>query len=369
MSAKHGDGIVRSPFIETFLGETIVQSLQTLKHCFDPNNVLNPHKIVYPGPIDRHLRYQSIVLSNPVTGFDWGPNGIAAAAEQCNGAAACRKLAGAGTMCPSYMATLEEQHSTRGRANTFRQALQEHRGFNQQSLALLQESLKFCLSCKACHSECPANVDMAKLKAEYLYQSHKLYGTNIRIKLLAQMSALSRMGSRMPAISNALIRLAMIKNLLGFSLKRPLPALGSTTLSRWFKSHSPHNNAGTLGRVIVLNDLFSEYYDASLGRCAVELLERWGYSVTLSPCFASIRLSIGLGLLEQARSRLSIALTWMRKRLGENSYIIGLHCSYTPMASTHWKSCKTKRCYLTSLSAITNQRSQLRRYLKIKPVI
>ena len=319
--------MVRSPFVETFFGKTIVHSLQNLKYSFDPDNLLNPHKIVYPGPIDHSLRYQSNEISKLTTGFVWEPEGILAAAEKCNGAAACRKLAGTGTMCPSYMATLEEQHSTRGRANTIRQVLQEQRGFTQQSLPLLKNSLQFCLSCKACHAECPANVDMAKLKAEYLYQSHKLRGTSIRTKLLSKMDTFSYWGSRSPAISNALFQLPLTKNLLGFSPKRPLPALVPATLSRWYKTHSPHSNAGTNGKVVILNDFFSEYYDKSLGRCTVELLERWGFKVTLSPCFASIRLSISLGLLEQARTRLTTALKWIRKQLEENLYIIGLEPS------------------------------------------
>jgi len=327
MSAKHGDGIVRSPYIETFLGETIVQSLQDLKICFDPDNVLNPHKIVWPGPVDQHLRYHSAAPANPVTGFDWGPGGVTAAAEQCNGAAACRKLAGTGTMCPSYMATLEEQHSTRGRANTFRQALQEHREFNRQSLALLKDSLKFCLSCKACRYECPANVDMAKLKAEYLFQSHKISGSPARIKLLSQLHALNRIGSGFPVIANTLSQLPAIKRWLGFSQQRRLPTLAPARLSQWFAKHTPHRNAGTLGEVIVLNDLFSEYYAETVGKNAVEVLERWGFRVILSPCFASLRLSISLGLLNQARARLSIFLDWMRKQPVENLYIVGLEPS------------------------------------------
>lgn len=327
MSAKHGDGIVRSPYLETFFGKTVLQDAQDIKHCFDPDNLLNPYKIVHPGPVDQHLRYQTTELSNSVTGFDWGPGGLMAAAEQCNGAAACRKLAGTGTMCPSYMATLEEQHSTRGRANTFRQVLQEQKGFNYQSLALLKDSLKFCLSCKACRSECPANVDMAKLKAEYLFQTHKLNGLSQRTKALSQLETLSRMGSLFPTISNSVARLSLTKHVIGFTPKRPLPSLASLRFSQWFATHTPHPDTGTAGNVTVLNDVFSEYYDETLGRCAVELLERWGFSVRLSPNFASLRLSISLGLLDQARIRLIKVLEWMRQQPQENSYIIGLEPS------------------------------------------
>lgn len=327
MSAKHGDGIVRSPYIETFFGNTIVQSLHEIKKCFDPDELLNPHKIIHPGPIDRHLRYQPTALSNRAMGFDWGAGGIAAAAEQCNGAAACRKLAGTGTMCPSYMATLDEQHSTRGRANTFRQVLQQNVEFTTQSLNLLKDSLKYCLSCKACHSECPANVDMAKLKAEFLFQYHKKNGVSKRVKLLSLLDSLSLMGSRAPALSNAIFKLPLTKRAMGFTPNRPLPVITNTRFSRWFATHIPHANAGNTGSILILNELFSEYYDDSLGRSVVELLERWGYKVSLSPCFASPRLSISLGLLNQASARLNAVLDWLGKYSTEHSYIIGLEPS------------------------------------------
>lgn len=327
MSAKHGDGIVRSPFIEKFFGPDIVQCLQTIKTCFDPQRLLNPGKIVDPGPIDRSLRYTATDRMSFTTGFSWQPDGLLAAAEQCNGAAACRKLAGSGTMCPSYMATREEQHSTRGRANTIRQMLQRHRGFTPQSVATINESLKYCVSCKGCRSECPANVDMARLKAECLYQTHKLKGTTWRTLLLSQLDTINRLGSRTPALSNLLLGLPVNKPLLGFHRQRVLPKLSPVKLSRWFKGRTPHPNAGTAGHIIILNDLFSEYYEPQVGRSAIELLERWGFSVSLSPCFASVRLCISLGLLDQARRRLAVAIDWLQTHANDKDYLLGLEPS------------------------------------------
>ena len=327
MSAKHGDGIVRSAYIERFFGPDIVQALQSIKSCFDPDQLLNPHKIVHPEPIDRNLRYQSTTITTTTTGFNWGPNGLLAAAQQCNGAGACRKLAGNGTMCPSYMATREELHSTRGRANTLRQALQQQQGLNGNALKVINHSLQYCLSCKGCRSECPANVDMARLKAECMFQTHKLNGTPLRSIVLSQLPAISRAGSGFSALSNAFTRLPVVKSLLGFSAERPLPKWAARRFSHWFNTHTRHPNAGRAGKIILFNDMFTEYYDPALGCSAVELLERWGFNITLSPCFASPRLSISLGLLDQAQARMAIALNWLQTTVTQDTYILGLEPS------------------------------------------
>jgi FAD/FMN-containing dehydrogenase/Fe-S oxidoreductase len=327
MSAKHGDGIVRSPYIETFFGSDIVQCFETIKSSFDPNGILNPHKIVHPEPIDRNLRFLATTINNLSTGFDWAPEGLLAAVEQCNGAGACRKLAGNDTMCPSYMATGEELHSTRGRANTLRQALQQHQGFNQNALAVIHNALQYCLSCKGCRLECPANVDMAKLKAECLHQTHKLNGTPLRTTILSHLHTISRIGSRLPDLSNRIARLPGVHSLLGFSSKRQLPKLATKRFSQWFNTHTAHKNAGLAGHIVLLNDLFTDYYDETLGRSAVEMLERWGFNITVSPCFASPRLSISLGLLDQAQARMTVALDWLQTQVNENTHIIGLEPS------------------------------------------
>lgn len=327
MSAKHGDGIVRSPFIKQFFGDTIGHCLQTVKTCFDPENRLNPHKIVNPGPADANLRYQSITLPNLATGFSWQPDGLPAAAERCNGAGACRKLAGSGTMCPSYMATLDELHSTRGRANTLRQALQHHKAFNRDSLAVINNAMRYCLSCKGCRSECPANVDMARLKAECLYQTHKVLGTPIRTALLVKLDTVSRWASHMPSLANAILHQPLSQHVLGFSSRRRLPKLAAHRFSQWFAGHAPNKHAGLNGKIIIMNDLFSEYYEPELGRSAAELLERWGYEVILSPCFTSARLNISLGLLDQARKAMANTVQWLQSQLNENTWIIGLEPS------------------------------------------
>ena len=327
MSAKHGDGIVRSPFIEPFFGATISQCLHTIKSAFDPDNVLNPHKIVDPGPVDQNLRYQSVPLANLTTGFSWQPDGLLAAVEQCNGAGACRKQAGNGTMCPSYMATLEELHSTRGRANTLRQTLQQHQALNHEALASINNAMRFCLSCKGCRSECPANVDMAKLKAECLYQSQQLQGTALRTRLLSQLDTISRLASGAPSLSNALLGLPIVNRLLGFSPRRQLPKLAAVRFSQWFAHHTVHKNAGRRGQVILLNDVFSEFYEPAVGRSAVDLLEYWGFSIVLSPCFASARLCISLGMLQQARNTLTATVHWLDSRVNEATQVIGLEPS------------------------------------------
>lgn len=327
ISAKHGDGIVRSAFIEKFFGQDIVHCQEQIKFAFDPHNLLNPGKIVHPGPTDRNLRYQDDDIKVSSTGFHWHPDGIFNAAEKCNGAGACRKIAGSGTMCPSYMATGEELHCTRGRANTIRQALQENNGFNKASLQVINDSLKICLSCKGCRSECPANVDMAKLKAESLHQTRKISGLSYRTKILSMMENISRVSSHMPRAVNTIIRLPFINQLLGFSPKRKLPRFAAKPFSTWFENHTPKPNAGTLGKIVLLNDLFIQYYEMDLGRCTVELLELCGYEIILAPCFGSARLDISLGLLDRARHKLQHAIDWLSNNTEDAKNIIGIEPS------------------------------------------
>jgi Fe-S oxidoreductase len=168
---------------------------------------------------------------------------------------------------------------------------------------------------------------MARLKAECLFQKHKLNGTTLRAAVLSQLPAISRAGSLLPTLNNALTRLPFVSSLLGFSAKRQLPKLAARRFSQWFSAHTLHANAGRTGQIILLNDMFVEYYEPALGRSAVELLERWGFKITLSPCFASPRLSISLGMLEQAQARMAIALDWLQTKATNDTFIIGLEPS------------------------------------------
>ena len=175
LSGEHGDGIVRGVFTEKMFGPEIYQAFRDLKTTFDPNKILNPNKIIDCPPMEENLRYGRDYTSQPIeTVFDFSIDGdYAGAVEMCNGMGACRKLDG--SMCPSYMATRDEEHSTRGRANLLRAALSGNLPEHDLSSKRLYESLDLCLECKACKSECPSGVDMTKLKYEFL---DKFYAKN-----------------------------------------------------------------------------------------------------------------------------------------------------------------------------------------------
>ncbi|WP_455223331.1 FAD-binding and (Fe-S)-binding domain-containing protein [Kaarinaea lacus] len=331
MSAKHGDGIVRSHYIQKMLGDSVYQLIKDVKHRFDPANIFNPHKIVDSQAIDRDLRSDTALSgSNVATYLDWSAsNGILAAIENCNGAGVCRKPAGNGVMCPSYMVTLEEQHSTRGRANVIRQIVQQ-KGF-EEGIAddSIREVLKWCLGCKGCRSECPANVDITRFKIEHMQQYIKTHGTPLRAHVIRLYEKLSKLGSQFPNLTNLILNSHFIRSLLGYDARRRMPALQQQTLSKWFEQHVAHENAGQQGDVILLNNVFFEYYDVKVAVAAIEFLEYCGYQVELTPCFPSLRTVLSQGLVETARNRLSTIVEYLHPQAVYNTPIIGLEPSET----------------------------------------
>jgi FAD/FMN-containing dehydrogenase/Fe-S oxidoreductase len=331
LSAKHGDGIIRSHYIRKMLGDPVYELIKATKQQFDPANIFNPHKIVDSGAIDRDLRSDAALASSNVTTYlDWtANNGIVDAIENCNGAGVCRKPAGNGVMCPSYMVTLEEQHSTRGRANVIRQTLQQ-KGF-EQGIAddNIKEVLKWCLGCKGCRSECPANVDITRFKIEHMQHYIKTHGTPLRAHVIRLYETLSKLGSHLPNLTNLLLNSHFVRSLLGYDARRRMPALQQQTLSDWFAQHVAHRNAGKQGDVILLNNVFFEYYDVKVAIAAIEFLEYCGYQVELTPCFPSLRTVLSQGLVETARNRLTTIIEQLHPRAVYNTPIIGLEPSET----------------------------------------
>ena len=338
MSAKHGDGIVRGQFIRKLLGDDVADLLGDIKYLFDPKGILNPGKIVDPQPMDQHLRLLPFGSQQPpTTFFQWrNDGGFFHTVEKCNGAGACRKLSSplsssGGTMCPSYMATHNELDSTRGRANIFRQVMQLH-GFGQGIVHhALADTLRNCLSCKACQSECPANVDMAKMKAEQQYQRTRVQGKNRHQNLVLHLATLNRLAAMLPGTANRLLQSSFAKSLLGIAAQRQLPKFAPYTLSHWYSHHvtdrSPKKAQGTKRELVLLNDPFTEYYDVQAGIAAIEFLHLIGYRVTLSPCFASLRGLISQGLLEQAQHHLKVMLDWLTTYTEKAIPIIGIEPS------------------------------------------
>lgn len=327
LSAKHGDGRLRAPFLEKMLGGELVTSMQRIKRAFDPHDIFNPGKVLAAPPIASDLR-APLAAERPsgTTYFAWQEDGdLFAALERCHGAGVCRKREGAGTLCPSYRVLSEEQHTTRGRAAVFRQVLMAQGWQEGITSDALHETLALCLSCKGCRSECPANVDMARLKAEHLQHYQDRYGVTVRTRIVQHLDRLARLGRRAPSLFNAALNQPWVKRAAGLHSKRPMPHLASTTLSTWM-SQRPAPCRAT-DEVVLLNDLFTEHFDVEVGRAAVQVLERLGFRVVLSPCFASPRTVISQGLLRDAAQRVQRNLRWLDRYAARGVPIVGLEPS------------------------------------------
>jgi FAD/FMN-containing dehydrogenase/Fe-S oxidoreductase len=306
LSGEHGDGRARAPFIETVLGTEMMPLLRQVKQIWDPHNRFNPGKIIHPKPMDTDLRYSPAYTPPGVdTLFNWrSSSGFAGAVEQCNGAGVCRKLPeSGGAMCPSYHATREEKDNTRGRANLFRQlfSTQQQEAFGSEEL---KEALELCLSCKACKSECPANVDMAKMKAEFMHGWHCNNGTTISERFFGSPEKLYPAASFFAGVTNTLNRQKPVKKLLEKILqidaRRTLPEFAPQTFETWFNKHEAEvaNPAGK--PVLLLVDLFTNYHEPGIAIAACRVISALGYNVMVPGIWPTGRPQISKGLLGEA---------------------------------------------------------------------
>ena len=304
LSGEHGDGIVRGVWTEKMFGRKIYDSFVELKDAFDPKRIMNPGKIVECPPMSENLRFGAEYRAQALnTRMDFSAfEGYAGAVEMCNGMGECRKSAG--VMCPSFQATREEEHSTRGRANLLRSALSGALPHETMISERLHEALDLCLECKGCKAECPSNVDMAKLKYEFLERYNAANGTPFRSRLFSEINLVNRLGSAFAPVSNWLIGLpgarALNHRFLGIHKDRALPPFASPGLRHWFKSHR-RLGSGSRGEVILFNDTFMTYNYPSVGIAAVELLELAGYRVRLADVRCCGRPMISKGLLRRAK--------------------------------------------------------------------
>ena len=305
ISSEHGDGRARSPFLERMYGPRITQAFRELKHAFDPENRMNPGNIVASPAITEHLRYGTAYKTwEPKTLLDFSSQGgFAASVEMCNGVGVCRKKL-EGTMCPSYMATKDEEHSTRGRANALRAVLSGRLPHSEFTGKRLYEVMDLCLECKGCKAECPSNVDMAKLKYEFLHHYYQENGLPLRNRLFGRIAQMNRLGSLTPALVNWLTDLPLsrwaLEKVAGIDRRRPLPALASETLTDWMARRGPRG-AAPRGDVVLFNDTFVTYNCPEIGRAAVELLEAAAYRVLLVDKKCCGRPLISKGMLGEAR--------------------------------------------------------------------
>jgi FAD/FMN-containing dehydrogenase/Fe-S oxidoreductase len=319
LSGEHGDGLVRSPFQEKMFGPVLYQAFREIKRAFDPQGLLNPGKIVDAPPLASSLRYGSAYVTPDVsTTFDFSAEGgIVRAAELCAGVGECRKKR-AGTMCPSYQATGEEQHSTRGRANALRLALTGQLGLTGLTEPALHDALDLCLECKACKSECPTNVDMARLKAEFLYQWQRQHGLSWRNRILGGVAALSRWGSRLAPLSSWLARSWPVRwlneTLFGIDRRRLPPAFARRTLRLRFRELPPEVSHSGVRPVMLFPDTFTNFYQPDIGLAAAGLLRRAGCSVWLGPpelgCCGRPWISTGQLQRAVAQARKNVALLY-----------------------------------------------------------
>ncbi len=305
LSGEHGDGRARSTFNERIFGPKLYDAFRQIKRAWDPKNLMNPGNIVDAPPMTEHLRYGSSYKSwQPETILDFSEQGgFAAAVEMCNGIGVCRKKL-EGTMCPSYMATLDEEHSTRGRANALRAVLSGKVPLSEFTGRRLYEVMDLCLECKACKAECPSNVDMAKLKTEFLAHYHAANGLGLRDRLFGRIETLSRWGSRLAPLSNRIaesrLNRWLLERVVGIDRRRPLPMFARASFTDWFLSRS-QSRSGQRGDVILFNDTFVTYNSPHVGVAAVRLLERSGYRVRLAEKKCCGRPLISKGMLREAR--------------------------------------------------------------------
>ncbi len=306
-SGEHGDGIVRAEFIPLMIGDKNYALLRRIKSYFDPKNIFNPGKIVDAYPMDESFRY-SIDRKEPEieTIMDFSDSeGILKAAEKCNGSGDCRKTHHMpGGMCPSYHATKNEKDTTRGRANALREFLSNPKKSNGFDSDELKEVFDLCLSCKACASECPSNVDIATLKAEFLYQYQEQNGYPLRGKLFAHNTKLNRLGSKISGLTNAIydskFLSTIVKKTSGVANERSLPKVYSFNFDKELQRYKSQTIISKT-KVVLYIDEFTRYLDITVGKDAIALLTRLGYDVELYYA-ESGRTYLSKGFLKQAKA-------------------------------------------------------------------
>jgi FAD/FMN-containing dehydrogenase/Fe-S oxidoreductase len=307
VSGEHGDGRIRSHFLEEYFGPKVYAAFKEVKNLFDPAGIMNPGIIVDAGPMDANLRY-GVDYKTPdfPTEYKFREDGsFAAAVEMCTGVGACRQNL-VGLMCPSYRATRDEEHSTRGRANALRLAMTGQMGAEGLSSPQLFEIMDLCLSCKGCKSECPSNVDVAKLKGEFLQKYREKNGTTRRDKFIARSASLAkRMSGWKAPIVNGIQKTMFFRKTMewmaGVDSRRILPSYARQSFHSWFDSR-PGVNGEPRKKVVLFDDTYMNYHETNVGVSAVELLESCGYEVLLARAGCCQRPSISHGFLKEAKA-------------------------------------------------------------------
>ncbi|NVO03316.1 MAG: FAD-binding protein [Bacteroidetes bacterium] len=336
LSGEHGDGRLRGEFIPFMIGEKNYQLIKEIKSVWDPDSIFNPGKIIETPLMDSSLRFDSSKEIKPIkTHFDFSRNmGIYGAAEQCNGSADCRKseIIG-GLMCPSYMATKNENSTTRARANILREFLANSTKENPFNHKEIYEVMDLCLSCKGCKSECPSNVDITKLKAEFLQHYYDANGIQLRTRIIANLPKLNQFASNFTSIFNFFQSNHTISNLLmkslGFSTKRRFLKIHKFTLRNWAKKNlAPLNPTANLkGKILFFIDEFTNFNDVEVGIKAINSLTILGYQVEIAPIKISARTYLSKGFLKKSKRIINGNLASLKELVKEDLPLIGIEPS------------------------------------------
>ncbi len=329
LSGEHGDGRLRGEFIPLMLGKHNYELIRRLKYTWDPKNIMNPGKIVDTPPITKDLR---LLMGQPSfkadTLFGYAPHGdLLRSVEMCNGSGDCRKsnLIG-GTMCPSYMATRDEDKSTRARANILREYLTHPQKANVFDSEEVLQVLDLCLSCKACKSECPSNIDMAKFKTEFLQQYYDLHGFPMRSRLIAYLPRINRLGMIFRPIANLITRATLFKKAIGFAPERKIPELSELSLRKWYRK--PISLAeGKIGKVYLFADEFTNFNESHIGIKAILLLNKLGYEVVIPKHMESGRTFLSKGLLRKAKQVANFNVDQLSGIISGETPLIGIEPS------------------------------------------
>jgi len=328
LSSEHGDGRLRSWLNPYFFGDEMYTLFKQVKGIFDPENIFNPGDIVDAPAMTNHLRYGSDYQTIPLkTILDFGSDGLDRAIEMCNGTALCRQLTG--TMCPSYQATRDEQHSTRGRANALRAAISGQIDFDDPGV---YDTLDLCVSCKACKTECPSSVDMAKLKAEYLYQYYRTHFMSLRSRFFSHFADLSKLASgRMAPLSNFTLKIGFIRTLMNHLLKlapsRPLPAFARHTFDDLYRRRKRTQQNTSKRPVVLIVDVSRNHNFPETAQAAFDVLEACGFDVIAPKLHEYGRPAFSKGNLDLARKNTVKALDILFPYAQKGLPLVGLEPS------------------------------------------
>jgi len=329
LSGEHGDGRLRGEFIPHMLGEHNYRLLKEFKRTWDPENIFNPGKITDTPPMDQNLRYRPGEQPEPLTTtFSFPEKGtLLFATEKCSGSGDCRKssIIG-GTMCPTFMATGDEDKSTRGRANILREFLTRSGKKYPWDHEEIYRVMDLCLSCKACKAECPSNVDMAKFKAEFLQHHYEIHGLPFRTLLIGWLPRINRLGMFFRPVTNLITGLRIFKKIIGFEESRKIPSLSKITLRGWKRRHK-NSEPGNNGKVYLFADEFTDYNESDIGIKTILLLEKLGYQVIIPKHRESGRTFFSKGMLKAARRVADKNIQLLKELISEDTPLIGLEPS------------------------------------------